>query len=248
MHILRKFGFGKDFVSWIQTILNNQESCIINGGKTTKYFKLERDARQGNPISAYLFVLVLEIFFILIKNNPKVKGLNIFKHEFLYTAYADDTTFFLKDKNYIIELMSELNTFSKFSGLKANKTKCEIAGIRVLNRVQVAPYSMKCVNLNNETVKILGVHFSYNKNLEQDKNFCKHIFKIENILKLWRMRQLTLEGWITVFISLAVSKVIHLLLITKLHNITIDLLHKIQENFIWHGKNAKITQYALQWL
>ena len=106
MHILRKFGFGKDFVSWIQTILNNQESCIINGGKTTKYFKLERDARQGNPISAYLFVLVLEIFFILIKNNPKVKGLNIFKHEFLYNAYANDTTFFLKDTKSITELMS----------------------------------------------------------------------------------------------------------------------------------------------
>ena len=33
-----------------------------NGGKTTKYFKLERGARQGNPISAYLFILVLEIF------------------------------------------------------------------------------------------------------------------------------------------------------------------------------------------
>ena len=192
-------------------------------------------------------MLVLEIFFILVKNNPKVKGLNIFKHEFLYTAYADNTTFFLKDKNSIIELMSELNTFSKISGLKPNKTKCEIVRIGLLNRVQVALYGMKCVNLNNETVKILGVHFSYNKNLEQDKNFCKHIVKIENILKLWRMRQLTLEGRITVFKSLTVS-VIHLLLITKLHNITIDLFHKIQKNFIWHGKNAKITQYSLQWL
>ena len=114
LHIFQKFGFGIDFVSWIKTILNNQESCIINGGKTTKYFKLERGARQGEPISAYLFILVLEIFFIFVKNNPKVKGLNMFKHEFLYTAYADDTTFFLKDRNSIIELMSELNTFSKF--------------------------------------------------------------------------------------------------------------------------------------
>ena len=67
--------------------------------------------------------------------------------------------------------MRELNTFSKFSGLKPNKTKCEIAGIRVLNGVQVTLCGMKCVNLNNETVKILGVHFSYNNNLEQDKNF-----------------------------------------------------------------------------
>ena len=30
---------------------------------------------------------------------------------------------------------------------------------------------MKYVNLNNKTVKILGIRFSYNKNLEQGKNF-----------------------------------------------------------------------------
>ena len=90
-----------------------------------------------------MFTLALEIFFIFVKSNPKVKGLNIFKHEFLYTAYADDTTFFLKDRNSIIELMSELSTFSNFSGLKPNKTKCEIAGIGVLNGVQVALCVMK---------------------------------------------------------------------------------------------------------
>ena len=96
LHILRKFGFDIDFNSWIKTILNNQESCIINGGKTTKYFKLERGARQGDPIFAYLFILALEIFSIFVKNSPKVKGFNIFKHELLYIAYADDTTLFLK--------------------------------------------------------------------------------------------------------------------------------------------------------
>ena len=88
LQILRKFRFCIDLVSWIKTILNNQESCIINCGKATKYFKL---TLQGDTISAYLFILVLEIFFIY------VKGLNIFKHELSYTAYADDTTFFLKD-------------------------------------------------------------------------------------------------------------------------------------------------------
>ena len=78
-----------------------------------------------------------------------------------------------------------LNIFSHFSGLKPNKTKCEIAGIGVLSGVQVALYlcGMKCVNLNNETVKILGVPFPYDINLEKDKHFCEHIVKIENILK-----------------------------------------------------------------
>ena len=108
----------------------------------------------------------------------------MFKHEFLYTTYADDTTFFLKDRKCIKELMNELNTFSQFSGLKPNKTKCEIAGILILHGVQVAICGMKYVNFNNKTVKVLGVHLSYNKNLEQDKNFCGHIVKIENILNL----------------------------------------------------------------
>ena len=48
-------------------LLKNQESCIINGGITTKHFKLEKDTRQGDPISAYLFALVLKIAFLYIK-------------------------------------------------------------------------------------------------------------------------------------------------------------------------------------
>ena len=121
---------------------------------------------------------ILDIFSIFVKNNPKVKGLNILKHEFLYTAYADDrTTYFLKDRNSIIELMSELNTFSNFSGLKPNKTKCEIAGIGVLNGVQVALCDMKHVNFNNETAKALGVHFSYNKNFSKIKTFANILSK-----------------------------------------------------------------------
>ena len=87
----------------------------------------------------------------------------MFKHEFLYTAYADDTTFFLKDRNYIIDLMNELNIFSNFSGLKRYETICKIAGIGILNGVQVALCGMKCVSLNNGIVKMLAVHFSYNQ-------------------------------------------------------------------------------------
>ena len=116
-------------------------------------------------------MLVLEIFFIFVKNNPNFTGLNILKHGFLCTTYAD-TTYFLKDRNSIIELMYKLNTFSNFSGFKSNVTKFEIVGIDVLNRVQVAICGMKCIKLKRKTVNF---YFSYNKNLEQDKTFSKHI-------------------------------------------------------------------------
>ena len=64
---LKKIGFGETFVKWIQILLRNRESCIINGGTTLKYFKLEKGTRQGDPISAYLFILILEIAFTFIK-------------------------------------------------------------------------------------------------------------------------------------------------------------------------------------
>ena len=94
--LLKKIGLGNNFIYWIKTLLNNKEPWDINGGSSTSYFKLENRACQGDPISAYLFIIALESTFTMIKSNPNMKGLNIFNHKYLYTAYADVTTFSCK--------------------------------------------------------------------------------------------------------------------------------------------------------
>ena len=68
---MKKYGFEKDFIKWIKILLQDQESCIVNGGTTTNSFKVEKGTRQGDPISAYLFILVLEILFLLTKESKK---------------------------------------------------------------------------------------------------------------------------------------------------------------------------------
>ena len=243
--VLQKFGFGKDFIRWIGIILKNQESCVINGGTTTNYFKLERGARQGDPISAYLFILVLEIVFLMIKNNDRVKGLELFNHTFLYTAYADDTTFFLKNKESVLEVMKTFQMFSEYSGLRLNTTKCEIAGLGVLKGVKTLLCGMVCIDLTKETIKILGIHYSYNKHIQVEKNFYDHVKAIETVLKVWRMRNLTLQGKITIFKTLAISKIVHLALVLPVPSSVIKELNKIQQNFIWSGKNSKIKHGTL---
>ena len=32
---LEKYAFKEDFIKWIQILIQNQESCVINGGTTT---------------------------------------------------------------------------------------------------------------------------------------------------------------------------------------------------------------------
>ena len=139
--VLKKFGFGNNFVNWIETLISKQESCVINGGNTTQYFHLERGARQGDPISAYIFILALEVLSFLVRNNKDIKGLNIFEHLFLYTAYADDM-FFLENKESIEELGKTFTLFSSFSGLKPNMSKCKICGLGQLKGVEMAVCSM----------------------------------------------------------------------------------------------------------
>ena len=74
---LEKVGFGTNFIDWMKIFLNKQKSCVINGGVTTQYFKLENGAQQGEPVSAYLFILCLEIIFAIVKNNKDIKSLKI---------------------------------------------------------------------------------------------------------------------------------------------------------------------------
>ena len=243
--VVEKFGLGQNFISWIEIILKNQESCVINGGTTTKYFKLNRGARQGDPISAYLFILAFEILFLLIKENPHIKGLNIFDHCYLYSAYADDTTFFLKDVNSIKEMVNSFHIFSSFSGLRPNLSKCEIAGIGVLKGVKVAVCGIQCVDLVLDTIKILGTHFSYNEKLKEERNFCLIIANIQRVLKLWKLRNLTLEGKILIFKTLALSKIIFQAFVTPIPIYVVTELEKIQKSFLWENSTSKIKHDTL---
>ena len=162
--------------------------------------------------------------------------MNIFEHTYLYSAYADDTTFFLRDKRSIKELINTFATFSKYSGLKPNHENCEIAGIGVLKSVEVAVCGMKYTDLCNDTIKITGIHFSYNKKKRNEKKFLDSITKIQNVLKVWLLRHRTLEGKIIVFKTLAISKIVFLLLISKVPTETISELERIQKAFLWPSK------------
>ena len=75
---LEAYGFGPNFVQWVKTLLYDQKSCVMNNGHSTGYFNLERGTRQGDPISAFLFALTIEVLFIMVQSNVNIRGLSFF--------------------------------------------------------------------------------------------------------------------------------------------------------------------------
>ena len=149
--------------------------------------------RQGDQISAYLFILVLEIVFLSIDKNKNIRGFDICNHTFSYTSYADDSTFSLNEELSVTEMMKLFDEFSLFFGVRPNKSKREVARIGVLKGVEVALSEMESINLTSESVKILRIQFSCNKQIESEENFLKKIVKIESVLKFWRMSNVTVK-------------------------------------------------------
>ena len=113
---------------------------------------------------------------------------------------------------------------------------------------------MECVNLKNNPIKILGIHLSYNRRLENDENYRRYIIKIVEtveieillkLLKLCTIRQLTIEGKILIFKTLAISKIVHFALVKDVPFSTIAQLEKIQKQFIWKNGNPKLKHTTL---
>ena len=95
---LEKHGIFLNFILWVKIVLRDQDLCAINRGTTTKYFPLGRGACEGDPISAFFYLIYLYyIFFLLINLKPEIDGITIFYCNYLYPAYTDDTIFFLMD-------------------------------------------------------------------------------------------------------------------------------------------------------
>jgi hypothetical protein len=89
-----KFGFGPDFLRWINILMFDSKSCISYCGWLSEYFEVRSGVRQGCPFSPLAFVVALEILAIKIRNTSNVKGIRYWENTLKIALYADDITLF----------------------------------------------------------------------------------------------------------------------------------------------------------
>ena len=126
--VLEGFGLGHNFIKWIRMLYKHAHSAIMTNGVISKYFPVERGIRQGDSLSALLYIFQAEPTAQAIRDSHNMEGIWTKTMEgewveFKLTQYADDTTIILKDFDMIQTVLDLLNKFGTASGSKLKHKK-----------------------------------------------------------------------------------------------------------------------------
>lgn len=237
--VLKYFNIGESFRSWISVFYKNTKSAITQSGHLSSFFYLGRGCRQGDPISPYLFLLCAEILAIRVRNNNNIKGIKVGDKETKISQYADDTAMLLDgSEKSLNEALHELDLYAAVSGLKANFDKTHVIWLGLKKHSQETINTRYKLVWGKTKFKLLGIDFSVNLEDILDINFKPKIDKLKNQLALWKRRNLTIIGKITVIKTILLPKFNHLFL--ALPNPSLKFIKTLNDSFhefLWNGTN-----------
>ncbi|KAL9671434.1 hypothetical protein QQ045_009002 [Rhodiola kirilowii] len=125
------FGFPLKFLQWIKACISSVKfSVLINGGMEG-YFGSSRSLRQGDPISPYLFTLVMEVLSQILGRLKVSKGFHLhpkcYRINLTHLMFTDDVIIFSKaNVESLAKIKAAISLFYDWSGLKVSDEKSAI--------------------------------------------------------------------------------------------------------------------------
>jgi exonuclease III len=241
---LKYFKFPDQFINMIRSLYNNLEICTMNNGHLSRFAPVGRGMRQGCPLSPILFVIVIELLNIYISQSKKLQGVKMHKTSHIISQFADDTSFYLINKKGMLDrLFTLLQTFGRMSGLKLNVSKTEILPMGTTSKKDL-PTNYQ--GLVKEEVKSLGVIITTTLENTVKKNFKLGKEKLEDALKFWNKKKLSLTGKINMLKSQIISKLTYYMsILPDPGKCYWSEINKYLFTFIANGKNEKLKRTAL---
>ena len=204
---LKRFNFGNSFIQWIHTLYNKAGAKVKNNGYLSGTFELQRGVRQGCPVSALLFIIVVEILALNIKQDTTIEGIKIQTKngvkETKIGQFADDAFLTLNNHKSIPKAIDNVNKFCDVSGTSLNIEKCEAIA---MNQSISPPQYCKNIKWVRST-KCLGIYVGFDKDQCHKMNWIDKIEKIKKMLERWKLRDLTIFEKIVVIKMLAISQI-----------------------------------------
>nr|GEY57258.1 RNA-directed DNA polymerase, eukaryota [Tanacetum cinerariifolium] len=192
--VLNKFGFGSNWRNWIHNCLNSSKGSILVNGIPTGEFQFQKDLKQGDPLSLFLFLLIIESLHLSYQNlvnEGLFKGVSVSSSLHLsHLFYADDVIFMGQwSVSNINTLVQALDCFYKASGLRMNLQKSKLMGISVEDEiVSRAVSKMWCCTL---TTPFLYLGVKVGGSMSRIKAWDEIEAKLHSRLSKWKMKTLS---------------------------------------------------------
>ncbi|GKE88664.1 RNA-directed DNA polymerase, eukaryota, partial [Tanacetum coccineum] len=198
--VLRKFGFGEKWCGWIQECLQSSWGSVLVNASPTEEFQFFKGLKQGDPLSPFLFILVMESLHLSFKRVVDAGMFNGIvldpSMQLSHMFYADDAMFMgqWSAKN-IDTIIYVLKCFQRASGLHINLTKSKLIGLAVSeDRVEQAATRIGC--------GVLKAPFAYlgsivDGSMSRIKSWEDIVGKMAARLSKWKMKTLSIDGRLT---------------------------------------------------
>ena len=243
IEVLKAFGFGDSFISWVEVLYNNIESRVLVNGHLSSSFPVTRSLRQGCPLSPLLYVLCVEPFAARLRSDPHISGLSIPSHvdDVRVSQYADDTTLILTTERSIQKVLVLAELYGLASGANLNKNKSNAMWLGQWEGRRDTPYGLNWV----ECSKIMGIYFSNNIEHCTNINWNKCINKLRATLNDAKYRNLYFIGSALYSNVMALSKVWYQSSTLLMNTNQLTSINKCMFNFIWNGRAEWIKRETL---
>jgi hypothetical protein len=124
LKVLERSEIQGPYLNIVKAIYSKPVANSKLNGEKLEAIPLKSGTRQGCPLSPYIFNIVIEVLYRVIRQQKEVKGIQTGKEEVKISLFADDMIVYMSDpKNFTRELLRLTNNFSKVARYKINSNK-----------------------------------------------------------------------------------------------------------------------------
>jgi hypothetical protein len=249
--ILIGFGFHPKMVDWIMVCVSTTSYSICVNGDLHGWFQGKRGLRQGDPLSPYLFTLVMEVLTLILQKKVAISVKFQFHHlceqqRIINLCFADDLFLFSRGHPESVNvIMQALEDFKNVSGLvpsipKSTAFFCNVPSVLKAMILQSMPFAEGSL-----PVRYLGVPLISSRLLYRD---CKVLVeKLEGRVNDWRNKFLSLAGRLQLIRSVLSSMHIYWASVFILPARIIHDLEQLMRGFLWCQGEMKKGKAKVAW-
>ena len=242
--VLNRYGFGEYFIGWIKIMYQGMRSAVMTNGYISTYFDLTRGIRQGDSLSALLYIIQSEPLAECIRQSKIIRGIDIVCDNQIYemkgTQYVDDSTNMLKNSDQVQKCIEIISRFGRASGSRINKDKT----IALVSKgFPKNDNNMNGIELQLGIDKMLGVPIGDKKCTESFWN--NKISQIKKKIDFWKIRNLTLIGKVHIVKSVLIPLIYYGAAHVYISNEFIVYVQTMIWDFVWDWGTCLVSKEVI---